>query len=65
MGKRWTIVAFTLAGLAAASVAVATPASTGASLDPANQTVIVKNNVFPLKVRMTVDPCRLAECVEI
>jgi hypothetical protein len=65
MGKRWAIGAFILAGVAAAGVAVATPASTEPGLNPMNQTVIVKNSVFPLKVRMTMDPCAAAACVDI
>jgi hypothetical protein len=65
MNARLAVLTFTVLGLAIAVVAVTTPTSTEAGPAPANLTVLLKNSDFPLKARMTVEPCAAAACIEI
>ena len=65
MRTRLAVVIFTVMGLAAAWIAVTTQTLPGAGPAPANLTVVLKNRDFPLKMRMTVEHCMLAACVEI
>ena len=44
--------------------AFANDAATKAPAKLSNVTVIVKNQAWPLKSRMTVEPCRVSRCLE-
>jgi hypothetical protein len=65
MNTRLVIAIFVLLVLAIAGLALTAPTSTEAGLIPANVTVMMKNRDFPLKGRMTMEPCTFEVCADI
>lgn len=58
-------------GIASAGIAATATSSTegpmgaGETATPTNVTVILKNREFPLKLRMTMQPCAISACVDV
>ena len=60
-----TLVATTIVTAALLSAgAFANDAATRTPAKLSNVTVIVKNQAWPLKSRMTVEPCRVSRCLD-
>ena len=65
MFKGIATAAFGIGVIMTVAVMVSQPASTASVLMQPNTTVVKKNMVFPLKDKMTVDPCAVTYCVNI
>jgi hypothetical protein len=65
MNTQIVISTLVLLGLVAAGFALTVPTSTEAGHAPTNVTIILKNRDFPLKARMTMEPCALHICADI
>jgi hypothetical protein len=65
MFKGITTAAFGLGVIMTVAVMVSQPASTASVHVQPNITVVKKNMVFPLKDKMTVDPCAVTYCADI
>jgi hypothetical protein len=68
MKKTVSIALLTIAFLSAgafASVGIGPNALKLVKTAASNQTIVVKNQAWPLKERMTVEPCRASRCISI
>lgn len=65
MFKGIATAAFGIGVIMTVAVMVSQPASTASVHVQQNTTVVKKNMVFPIKDKMTVDPCAVTYCVNI
>ena len=65
MFKGIATAAFGFGVIMTVAVMVSQPASTANVLMQPNTTVVKKNMVFPLKDKMTVDPCAVSYCADV
>jgi hypothetical protein len=65
MFKGIATAAFGFGVIMTVAVMVSQPASTANILMQPNTTIVKKNMVFPLKDKMTVDPCAVSYCADV
>jgi hypothetical protein len=64
MFKGIAVTAFCFGLIMTAVVNVSQPGATGSIILP-HTTVIKKNTLFPLKGRISVEPCAIADCADV
>jgi hypothetical protein len=65
---RLACITLILMGMAAAAIGAKATSTGDTSVEVdalSNVTVVVKNREFPLKMRMTVQPCAISACIDV